>query len=130
MRLFAAALLAFNVLHLWFAFPIDDVLAGRPIYLFTIPHIGLLALVLVLLATIAIRAEFSALIAMTTAAGLALTVATASYAMSQWPGGDDGGGLGWFFFVGGFSLLNAGAAVVLTVVLVMRLRNRTQRSLH
>jgi len=39
------------------------------------------------------------------------------YAMSQWPGGDDGPGMGWFFIVGGGSYV-ALATALLSAVLV------------
>lgn len=45
-------------------------------------------------------------------AALGLLGLPAFYAMSQWPGGDDGGGMGWLFIVGG------GCAVSLVVALV------------
>ena len=39
-------------------------------------------------------------------------VLSCRYAMSQWPGGDDGPGMGWFFIVGGGSYVALATALL------------------
>jgi hypothetical protein len=38
------------------------------------------------------------------------------FAMSRWPGGDDGPGLAWMVFVGGGSCIAGALAIILTVI--------------
>lgn len=128
MRRLAAFLLVANLLHLWLVLPIGDLLDGRAmvVYPFVIPHLGVLLMVLALLTFVTINRRPSATVVVITIGGLFATLATASFAMTQWPGGDDGGGIFWFLFVGGLSLLNVGAALTL-IVLVRRRRGKSSR---
>jgi hypothetical protein len=78
---------------------------GTP-YWFTIPHRVLLPLTL---AAVVIHAKFrtktALVIAIVCLSGL-LPTSFFPFADNLWPGGDDGPGLAWLFFLGGASLLN------------------------
>jgi hypothetical protein len=115
MRKLAVFLLVANLLHLWLVLPIGDLLDGRSmvVYPFVIPHLCVLLVVLALLAFLTIKPQSSIAVVVLTVVGLFATLATAAFAMTKWPGGDDGGGIFWLLFVGGFSLLNVGAALAL-----------------
>ena len=106
--------------NLWFVLPIGDLLDGRSmlVYPFVIPHLWALLTFLAFLAVIAIRTQLSVAVVITICA-LFATLATASFAMSVWPSSDHGSGTAWLL-LGGFSLVNIGAALVLIVLATKR----------
>jgi hypothetical protein len=115
MRTLVAALLLLNIFHLLLAvgFATSTGFSNVPVYDFAVPHLGCLGVATVLLGYSLAKQPSSRVLELIIAAVLAMTLLTAIYAGYQWPGGNDGPGIAWVFIVGGFSLVNAGASVVL-----------------
>jgi hypothetical protein len=108
MRGFAGVVLVFNLLHIVLALFLASSTGVEkiPIYTFALPHLFAVAAALCLLASYVLRSRASTGMFTLTGVVLALSLATAFYAMFSWPGGNDGPGIGWGYFVVGLSILN------------------------
>ena len=127
MRSLAAWMFVLNALHLVVASTLatSTGFTDVPIYRFTIPHLTLVALTLLVLSLGALRRPLELLIVVIMAVALSATLITAMHAASKWPGGNDGPGIAWFYFIGGLSAINGCAAVVFGVAAFRnRLRSR------
>jgi hypothetical protein len=121
-RVFAGLMLINNAAQL--TVPMGALLGSHHFYPFTLPHVALVVATLVSLSLITFRRFATPLEWGVAAVLLAGTLATAQYALSQWPGGDDGGGMGWLFFAGLPSMLNVCAAIVFVVAATVTFMRR------
>lgn len=124
MRTLAASILLLNLLQFVFAvgFATSTGTSSIPIYPFTIPHLTVVALAVVLLGCRVYTDTKNLLITSGIAVVLAASLLTAGYGLSRWPGGNDGPGLGWALFVGPLSVVNAAAAIAFLVSAVLHSR--------
>jgi hypothetical protein len=96
-----------------------DPLHARSFYTFTLPFI-ILAALCVVIAVVGIAAKRARAVAFWVSTLLhGFLVLPYRFAMSQWPGGDDGAGMAWMYLVGWGSYVASVLAVILIAVVLM-----------
>ncbi len=89
--------------------------ADVPFYRFTIPHLVIVGLTLLVLGVAAFTRLSSLFMLVTMTVALSVTLITAVYVAAQWPGGNDGPGITWFYLIGGLCMINVAASIVFGV---------------
>lgn len=109
-------LLALLGLHAFVSLEIAGLLPGYggSFYSFTVPHLAM-GLVSLLLVLAHYRRPTTRFLTLACLAIVALPF-TSRYALTRWPGGDDGAGLAWGFIVGGLSVTAAVTGIPLLIV--------------
>jgi hypothetical protein len=96
-----------------------DPLHARSFYAFTLPFI-ILAALCVVIAVVGFVAKRARAVAFWVSAPLhGVLVLPYRFAMSQWPGGDDGAGMAWMYLVGWGSYVASLLAVILIAIVLM-----------
>ena len=109
--------------HSWMAYTITGIFPGYAgsFYWFTVPHLALLPLSVVMVALDAVRRSKATFVAALTC--LSCLLPTWLFAGVRWPGGDDGPGMAWVYGIGLASVLSA--AIGLPLVYVAHRIHRT-----
>ena len=105
-RILSIVVCAGLLLHSWMAYTVTGILPGYAgsFYWFTIPHLVLLPLSIVLVVLDSMHRKRAVFIG--TFICLPCLLPTWYFASSQWPGGDDGPGMAWVYGIGLASLLS------------------------
>lgn len=101
------------MLGLSYSLAMHNALHFYPETLPTICQAGLSA-VLAFIGIVLHRLSLRLLFLLLSSLAIALLLLPMNYASSHWPGGDDGGALGWFIIMGGASLISCFTALITT----------------
>jgi len=105
-------------LFIWALFVAEGMAEGR--YHSTYPFFGLSGIAVLLPMTGLIVKRYGRQYLFATFAVHLILWAPCLYPMGEWPGGDDGPGMAWFWFLGGACLVDLGVTVKNLIILCRR----------